>query len=67
MAQGSHKKGGPTNEGPHAKEDPNKRSSKHKGFNALDADPLEWGPLALGPLKWGLPLKEGGNYKRANL
>jgi hypothetical protein len=36
--------GAPKNEGPHAKADSNKKSSRHKGFNALGAGPLERGP-----------------------
>jgi hypothetical protein len=40
------KRGAPTNEGPRAKADFNKRSPRPKGFNALGVGPLEfWLPL----------------------
>jgi hypothetical protein len=35
------KRGAPTNEGPRAKADSDKRFSSQKGFNVLDAGPLE--------------------------
>jgi hypothetical protein len=38
-------RGGPTNEGPRAKADSDKGFSSQKGFNVLDAGPLECGPI----------------------
>jgi hypothetical protein len=37
------KMGAPTNEELRAKADSNKRSSRHKDFNVLGVDSLEWG------------------------
>jgi hypothetical protein len=43
------KKGAPTNEGPRAKPDTNKGSSRQKGFNALGVGPLELQLPRVGP------------------
>jgi hypothetical protein len=45
------KREAPTNNGPRAKADSDKGSLRQKGFNALGASPLEWGPLEYDPIE----------------
>jgi hypothetical protein len=51
-------RGAPTNEGPCAKADSNKGSSRQKGFNTLNVGPLGVASLSGAPLS-GTPLNKG--------